>query len=477
VNDIYYTIRDTGGGVIRGITRLTNDTPGDSGYYAPAIASLSSNRVFLSWVRRLSGDDDIYYAVLESSGLLAKSITNLSEDETVVDWWNYDAVELSDGNILAVWEAWGCFAGEWVPRIRFAVLDASYKRIGTPTCLGKAEASITGDRYVSVAADDARHAILTWMDSDWSYRRNLYYALVYARGAVLTNPMIFRTSQATDPYIFTSYEGYGNTSYIVTVEPTPTPTHTPTSTATATRTPTRTPTPTPTRTATPTPTATATATWTPTLTLTPTHTPRHRFVYLPLIRKSVNVPTPLCNGDFESGAFSPCWAQGGELASSVVEWLDVGEPNPTFEPPYAGRYSALLGDPSLGEGLPGQQGIPVGSAWIEQAIAVPNTASPRLSFWYRIMSYDVARDAEGRWYDIFEVQINGQQVFWEGNQRVHSSQRRNDLGWRWGEVDLSAWRGQTVTVRFANWNGYQRGAPEADRNNTWTYLDEVQVQP
>jgi hypothetical protein len=119
----------------------------------------------------------------------------------------------------------------------------------------------------------------------------------------------------------------------------------------------------------------------------------------------------------------------------------------------------------------------VGSAWIEQSIQVPNATSPRLSFWYRIITYDVARDAEERWYDIFEVQINGQQVFWDGNQRVQSSQRRNDLGWRRREVNLSPWRGQTVTVRFANWNGYQRDAPEADRNNTWTYLDEVQLQP
>jgi YVTN family beta-propeller protein len=270
-----------------------------------------------------------------------------------------------------------------------------------------------------------------------------------------------------------------------TATPTPTSTATATSTPTPTRTNTRTPTPTPTPTSTgaPTPTPTSTPTPTPTNSPTPTPTPTHtrtvtstpgyRFVYLPLIMK----PPPLCNGDLETGTFPPCWAEGGELDSSVVEWLDVGEPNPTFEPPYAGDYSALLGQPELGHGLPTDDPIPIGSAWIEQTIQVPNTASPHLSFWYRIMTYDVAKDDGGRWYDIFEVRINGHQEFWDGNQRVHSSQRRNDLGWRWGEVDLSSWRGQTVTVCFANWNGYQSDVPEADRNNTWTYLDEVQVQP
>ena len=184
----------------------------------------------------------------------------------------------------------------------------------------------------------------------------------------------------------------------------------------------------------------------------------------------------MCNGDFETNTLSPCWAQGGELARSVVEWLDVGEPDPTVEPPYAGRCSALIGDPSLGEGLPGQQGIPVGSAWIEQAIAVPNTASPRLSFWYRVITYDVAQDAEDRWYDIFEVWVNGEQRFWDGNQVPGTSERRHDLGWRRAEVGLSRWRGQTVTVRFANWNGYS-GEPGAELYNTWTYLDEVRVEP
>ncbi|HDQ72306.1 MAG TPA: hypothetical protein ENN19_09440, partial [Chloroflexi bacterium] len=40
-----------------------------------------------------------------------------------------------------------------------------------------------------------------------------YYALVDGSGNALTDPMIFRTSQATDPRIETSYKGYGNTSW------------------------------------------------------------------------------------------------------------------------------------------------------------------------------------------------------------------------------------------------------------------------
>lgn len=62
-------------------------------------------------------------------------------------------------------------------------------------------AAVTGDDYISVAADDAGHAIFTWMDSNASYRRNLYYALADGNGNVLTDPMIFRVGQATILYI------------------------------------------------------------------------------------------------------------------------------------------------------------------------------------------------------------------------------------------------------------------------------------
>jgi len=127
-------------------------------------------------------------------------------------------VQLSDGKILAVWEAWGCFTGEWTSRIRFALLDTSYHIIGTPKCLGDGPApgATSGDIAASVAAGGAGRGVITWMDRDWNSRRNLYYALVDGNGNVLTPPMIFRTAGPTSwgsPYIETSYKGYGNTSY------------------------------------------------------------------------------------------------------------------------------------------------------------------------------------------------------------------------------------------------------------------------
>jgi len=121
-------------------------------------------------------------------------------------------VQLSGGRILVAWTRWGAAN----PEINFAVVDGTtYDVVAGPTSLGN-PAAVTGDAYVSVAADGAGHAILTWMDADWNSRRNLYYALVDSNGNVLTPPMVFRTAGPTtwgSPYIETSYEGYGNTSY------------------------------------------------------------------------------------------------------------------------------------------------------------------------------------------------------------------------------------------------------------------------
>ncbi|MEA3310474.1 MAG: hypothetical protein U9Q70_13330, partial [Chloroflexota bacterium] len=198
--DIYYAVRDTNGGGVKSVTKFTNGVAGGNGYYYPALTALNGNRVLLAY----GGSPGISYAVLDSGGNTVKA-----ETSTGGSGREPDVTQLSNGTILLAWTSWGTGLYE----IAFAVLDgATYNMVAGPTTLSN-PASVTGDNYVSVTADNAGHAILTWIDSDRSYHPNLYYALVDSSGSVLTDPMIFHTSQATNPYIETSYEGYGNTSY------------------------------------------------------------------------------------------------------------------------------------------------------------------------------------------------------------------------------------------------------------------------
>jgi len=207
VDDIYYAVRDSSGGEVRGITRFTADTPGwNDGYSTPTLARLSADRALLAFQR---WGNDVYFAVLDSAGNAIQPMTNLSNDGSNQGGWNPAAAQLADGRIVVAWTSGSSSPND---RIRFAVLDAAWNRIAGPTVLDT-PAALTGSDYVSVAADASGRAILTWMDSDRNYRANLHYALVDGAGSVLTPPMIFRTSQGASTSIVTSYEGYGNTSY------------------------------------------------------------------------------------------------------------------------------------------------------------------------------------------------------------------------------------------------------------------------
>lgn len=203
LNDIYYAARNSSGGEVRSVSQYTSDTTGNSweNYSTPNLARLTGNRVLLCWSR--GSNSDVYYAVLDSNGNVVKADTNLSLDGSVYER-SPDAAQLSDGKTIVSWYA--------NSKIRFAVLDAGYNRIAWNELPNPAAAS-SGSDYVSVAADNAGRAILTWMDQDYNSRRNLYYALVNGGGTILTPPMIFRSSQASSPRIETSFVGYGVTSY------------------------------------------------------------------------------------------------------------------------------------------------------------------------------------------------------------------------------------------------------------------------
>lgn len=197
------------------------------------------------------------------------------------------------------------------------------------------------------------------------------------------------------------------------------------------------------------------------LTPTPTNTP-----------SATNTPTatpipPITNGDFESNNFEG-WSSAGQLDQTV-----------TSEDSYTGNFSALLGNPQLGNGAEGN--IPAGNAYIEQQVQVPSDGTPQLSFWYNLTSYDVLRgEGSGKLWDSFDVTINGNSdpVFQAGNPAkvLEANYPRYESYWLQHTIDLSAYAGQTITIRFAAWNREYDGTGQ-DYANTWVYVDDVMVIP
>jgi hypothetical protein len=119
-----------------------------------------------------------------------------------------------------------------------------------------------------------------------------------------------------------------------------------------------------------------------------------------------------------------------------------------------------------------------------QLPAAEASQSLRLSFWYRMFSYDVAHNKEGRWYDTFEVYVydrNGNELgrlLQDGNPRETIPPGTGcepwlkwDSGPRYFSADLAAWAGQQVRIEFRIWNREDSWYP------TWVYVDDVKLLP
>ena len=268
VTDIYYVVYRPNGSAATGVRRLTNDTPGADDLNSRAnLTSLSGDAAMISWTRG-GAHGDVYYAVLNSAGQVTKAAGNLSGDGGGVVDSESDAVQLRSGRVVVAWTA--------ASDIRFAVLGPDCDRLFGPFTLVNS-AALLGNTGVSVASAGDM-AVLTWQDAYAGYAPNLYYALLDASGAVLTPPMIFRTSAAVRPRLQASTSGHGNTSYHLAQFSTPT-------LSPVSPTPNASPTPSlaPTLTATGMPSETATLSPTPSGTATVTRTPGSFLTFLPVL--------------------------------------------------------------------------------------------------------------------------------------------------------------------------------------------------
>jgi hypothetical protein len=222
-------------------------------------------------------------------------------------------------------------------------------------------------------------------------------------------------------------------------------------------------------------------------------------IYLPVVLRDYN---SFGNGDFSAGLSG--WNYGGDNGYTVT-------PVTRFyknAQPITGT-AALLGGvdsdecradtgPCYAEG-----GVPVGSARLWQRFTVPDTSAPKLTTHYRILTHDILRGSvTGKYWDDFEISVNtaptavtdamrnniscgngatsgatlpvtltGGLVMCDGYTGVWHNNSLIDLGWKTVTLDLGNFRGQNITVYFANWN---REDPTA---NTWTYVDDITLTP
>jgi hypothetical protein len=186
--------------------------------------------------------------------------------------------------------------------------------------------------------------------------------------------------------------------------------------------------------------------------------PSKEKVYLPAVMKGYPVAPPFANGGFETGAFSP-WTSAGPGSPMVASV--IGNPGSSC---FSGSFTAQLGTPGK------LSDIPIGEVKVEQWFNVPSNAS-QITFNYRVYSYDIIQGNSGRYFDRFEVTVNGNPVLVDGNPAGKSD--GNDL-WESGcksfSIPISDYAGENVTLKFSVYNLTKEDF------NTWAYVDDVRVQ-
>ena len=205
--NIAYSIRNTNGAELKSITLLTDDVVGAERVYSnPSVGQLDNQMVLISYLRTESGVTDLYFTVLDSNGNIIKTMTNLSTDGSARnEIGRADIAQFSDGNIAVAWNT--------NEDTLYTVIDSNFNRIVVPASVSHPamrSSPYYPISYFSLAEDTSGHVALTWSDPDIKNSRNLYYALLDSNGSIRTPPMIFRTSESQ---ITTGTQGYASSTY------------------------------------------------------------------------------------------------------------------------------------------------------------------------------------------------------------------------------------------------------------------------
>ncbi len=146
--------------------------------------------------------------------------------------------------------------------------------------------------------------------------------------------------------------------------------------------------------------------------------PGNERLYLPLVAKASAPITQLANGGFEDGR--AIWQTFSTHNNPIIR-------AETAVSPHQGNWLAQLG------------GADDETTFIEQQVTVPAVA-PYLHFWYWIESEDNC----GFYYDVGRIVVNETAVV-DTTDLCNQAMRGQ---WQSRSIDLSRYRGQTITIRF-----------------------------
>jgi hypothetical protein len=170
-----------------------------------------------------------------------------------------------------------------------------------------------------------------------------------------------------------------------------------------------------------------------------------QYVYLPFIVHAIPtcLANVLTNGDFEQG-------HTGWYTYTNASWMWwkqhdlIGSDAQGFEP-YQGHYAARLG---------GYEGV-----WdsITQTVVIPVQGS--LTYWWKGWTYDTRPKPDT--FDVALLNQNGTQIA----LLAHHDDQNMQTIWKQDVIDVAAYAGQALTLRFSSHNN--------NYNSAWFNLDTI----
>jgi hypothetical protein len=221
------------------------------------------------------------------------------------------------------------------------------------------------------------------------------------------------------------------------------------------------------------------------------------------------VGTSIADGGFESGSLgdwalnrSVIWRTGGSTLAYTVTVLSSDTVGGLTVQPKSGGNMVRLGATTAVNTNHADSEVR-----LQQQVYIPVSGILQFTFWYRILSYDVALGADPLRleYDPFEVYLNGQRAWvdynfhperrwssawelWYLNSGTPPPPSPKDLGWKQANLTLldttvggssvaaaASLAGTVATLEFRLPNNRQAESRNFEKDNTWVYLDGIDV--
>lgn len=210
-DQIHYAVLDSSGAVVRGNTALTSNTDGN---YEVCVAVTPDGKVFVVWERNVEGDDPISYAILDTTGNILSTQTSITGSEDMDDpTVGTSTKDATNNNVVIAWEEDN---GSGYNEVWFTILNST-----GDTMVAKTQVTTNG-----VDSDDVNVAVLpggnfaiVWEEDDGSDEQ-VWFTIYGSNGSIVKENTKLTTSEANsdDPGVAATP---GGNIVIVWSEPVP----------------------------------------------------------------------------------------------------------------------------------------------------------------------------------------------------------------------------------------------------------------